>query len=123
MADMTGKYNGVDRRKYPRVNARIKYEIIEKELARKFGKTKNISAGGIAFFVKDKINENTILSLIVDLPDETEFLATAQVVWQEKIEVSWDDDINYELGVKFIQINKTDREKISKYAFLRLNKG
>lgn len=116
-------YDGIDRRKYPRVNAQVKYQILEKIPADKFSNTKNISAGGIAFFATASVQISSILSLSISLPDATEFQAMARVIWQERVQVSWDTDICWELGVQFIEIDNNDRKKISKYAFLRLNKS
>lgn len=114
-------YSGADRRRFPRVNAMVEYEIIDKELNKKSSNTKNIGAGGIAFFSHENIKANNILSLFVSLPDATNFQAKAQVVWCDSVEVSWDPQIHYECGVKFIEIDEESRQKISKYVFLRLN--
>ena len=112
---------GVDRRRFPRVNAMVEYKIVDKDSNKKAGNTKNISAGGIAFFAHDNIKENSVLSLFISLPDTTDFQAKAQVVWCDSVGVSWDSEIRYECGVKFIEIDKESRQKISKYVFLRLN--
>ena len=48
--------------------------------------------------------------------------AKVRVVWREPVKVSWDSDICYEVGVEFIKIDEIDRQKISKYVFLRLDK-
>ncbi len=114
-------YMGADRRRFPRVNAMVKYKIINKESNGKAGNTKNICAGGIAFFTHDDIKARSILSLFVSLPDATDFQAKAQVVWCDSVQVSWDPAIHYECGVKFIEIDEESRQKISKYVFLRLN--
>ena len=121
MNNLSEGYKGVDRRKFPRVNAMVKYEIIENEAVKDKSNTRNISAGGIAFFSRDKIQENSILFLSISLPDETDFKAKAQVVWYDSVQVSWDPEIRYECGVKFIEIDEENRQKISKYVFLRLN--
>ncbi|MFH2137477.1 MAG: PilZ domain-containing protein [Candidatus Omnitrophota bacterium] len=115
-------YHGLERRQYPRVNAFISYSLVSEEDAGKTGGTKNISAGGIAFFAKEKIEINTVLSLAISLPDRTDFQAKAKLVWVEEVSVSWDPNIFYELGVEFLDIEESDREKIAKYVFLRLDK-
>ncbi|MFH1093430.1 MAG: PilZ domain-containing protein [Candidatus Omnitrophota bacterium] len=81
MSNLEQGYPGEDRRRFPRVNATVQYQIIEQEYSKKAGNTKNISVGGIAFFAKDKIRRNSLLSLSISLPDETYFQAKAQVVW------------------------------------------
>ena len=75
------------------------------------------------FFAKDKIEVNSLLSLSISLPDTTDFQAKAQVVWYDSVQVSWDPEIRYEGGIKFIEIDEENRQKISKYVFLRLNIG
>ncbi len=121
MNDLHQRYMGIDRRRFPRVNAMVEYTIIEKVFQENGGNTKNISAGGIAFFTHDRIKANSILSLSVSLPDTTVFQSKAKVVWCDCVEVSWNPDIHYECGVKFIEIDELSRRKISKYTFLRLN--
>ena len=121
MDNLEQGYMGVDRRRFPRVNAMVQYKIIEKESSKKESNAENISAGGIAFFTYDNIERNSVLSLSISLPDETCFQVKAQVVWCDSVQVSWAVEIHYECGVKFIEINEDSRQKISKYVFLRLN--
>ena len=116
-------YYGLERRKYPRINALVKYAVIDAENADKASGVRNISAGGIAIFAKEAIAMDTTLSLSISLPDKTDFGAKAKVVWSEEIKVSWDEDIKYELGVEFIDIKESDRERILKYVFHRLDDG
>ncbi len=115
-------YYGVDRRKYLRINACVTYSIVEDDIKETSSSSKNISAGGIAFFTRDNLDTNIILSIAVRLPDMSNLNAKVRVVWREPVKVSWDSDICYEVGVEFIRIDETDRQKISKYVFLRLDK-
>ena len=121
MNDLGRGYIGVDRRRFPRVNAMVEYKIIENIPLEYGGNTKNVSEGGIAFFAQNRIKENSVLSLFVSLPDTTDFQAKAQLVWCDSAKVSWDSGIRYECGVKFIEIDQSSRQKISKYTFLRLS--
>ncbi len=122
MNPLESKYTGAERRKYPRLNAFITYSIIEEENRGKTTNTKNIGAGGIAFFAKEKLAVDTILSLAITLPDASNFQTKGKVVWGDDIHVPGDPNICCELGIEFIEINDADRQKISEYVFLRLDK-
>ena len=114
-------YYGLERRKYPRINALISYAVIDAENADKTSGAKKISAVVISIFAKEKIDINTKLSLAISLPDKSDFGAKARVAWAEEITISWDADIKYELGVEFLEIKESDQEKIAKYVFVRLD--
>ncbi len=115
-------HHDADRRKYPRINACVAYSIVEDEGRGISSGSKNISAGGIAFFTRDNLGTNIILSIAVRLPDMSNLKAKVRVVWCEPVKVSWDSDVCHEVGVEFIKIDEIDRQKISKYVFLRLDK-
>jgi len=115
-------HSGADRRRYPRINACIEYAVLDQSRPAKLFGTKNISAGGIAFFSKEKLEKNTLVSLSVTLPDTSDFRATAGVVWCEEARLSWDPSIGYEVGVNLIEIREADRQKITRYVFSRLDK-
>ncbi|MBU0634514.1 MAG: PilZ domain-containing protein [Candidatus Omnitrophica bacterium] len=121
--DNRDQFFKIERRKYPRVNAFITYSVVEKNSLEKSTNSKNISAGGIAFFSKEKLETNTILSLNISLPDRSDFMAKGKVVWEDHVKVADDSNMYYELGIKFIDINDDDRQKISKYVLHRLDKS
>lgn len=114
-------YGGINRRKYPRLNGCVEYSILNEVDAKKTTDTKNISAGGVAFFAKDKLEVNTILSLSIGLPDMSDFQAKARVVWCAGVQPSPGSEVCYELGIEFVEIDENDRQRISKYVFLRLD--
>ena len=116
MENKPEKYYGPDRRKYPRVNAAVSYAVLEEEPAGKTQNTKNISAGGIAFFSKNKVDVNVVLSLTINLPDLSQVKTKARVAWNQLVNESWCQQTNYELGIEFIEIDENDRQKIAKYA-------
>jgi c-di-GMP-binding flagellar brake protein YcgR len=119
--NINNNYGGVDRRKYPRVNASVTYSIENTKLDDQFKQTKNISAGGIAFFARDPLEVGSILCLDMDLPDMSSVQTKARVVWREHIKIPEDEKICCELGVEFIEVDDKIRKKISKYVFLRLD--
>jgi len=123
MEDLMDKFYKIERRKYPRLNAFITYSVVDPANADKTANTKNISAGGIAFFAREKIELNTTLSLNINLPDRSDLVAKGRVVWVEKTKVPADPKICYELGIKFMEIDDNDRQRISRYIFYRLDKS
>ncbi|MCP4650790.1 MAG: PilZ domain-containing protein [PVC group bacterium] len=125
MTDIIDKenYDGKERRCFPRVNAFVSYQILDKETAEKISCSKNISAGGISFFAKKSVKIDEVLLLSISLPDHTDLIAKGKVIWAEPVSVSWDPEIFYELGVTFVEITEDDRKKIAKYVFLRLDQG
>ena len=63
------KYNGPERREYPRIKGiTAVYFPIGKEDLKAVGFVKNVSAKGINLNVMQKIKNNTILSLKMNLP-------------------------------------------------------
>ncbi|MBI4845897.1 MAG: PilZ domain-containing protein [Candidatus Omnitrophica bacterium] len=113
----------IDRRLYPRVNANVSYSVISSEEKAKNVNTKNISVGGIAIFSSREIANGTFLSLSLNLPDMTSCRIKGRVVWSTPVKVSWDEQVNFELGVEFVNISDSEHQSISKYVFLRLDKG
>ncbi|MBU1086196.1 MAG: PilZ domain-containing protein [Candidatus Omnitrophica bacterium] len=123
---MDGKnsvYRFSDRRKYPRINANITYSIKNSQDFFIPQSSKNISSGGIAFFVREKIGVGTILDLRICLPDASVVQTMVSVVWRELAQIYEDKAICRELGVEFISLDQNNRNKIAKYVFLRLDKN
>ncbi|MFH1459478.1 MAG: PilZ domain-containing protein [Candidatus Omnitrophota bacterium] len=121
---MKKKHNGVDRRKYPRINANINYAIIsDAESIEALRNMKDIGAGGVAFFTQREVDPGAVLSLFINLPDLSNFHAKAKVVWCEKVNIKSDKDIHCELGIKFIEIKREDNQRLAKYVFIRLDQS
>jgi c-di-GMP-binding flagellar brake protein YcgR len=119
--DTDNSFSGIDRRKYPRVNANVNYSVEDVVLSEKMESTKNISAGGIAFFAREQVKVGSVLVLEMDLPDMSIVKTKARVVWREPIKIPEDSSICCELGVEFLEVDDAVRKKISKYVFLRLD--
>ena len=65
-----------ERRRFPRLDASvgIEYSILGKAPLKETAFTKNISAGGICLIVYEKIEVNTILSLRINLCDNSDII-------------------------------------------------
>jgi len=93
-----------DRRKFERIpeNSEISYEVTPDPKTEHFV-TKDISGGGIRFFVHEFIPENSILKIRLTLRKiSLSFETFVKVVWITE------DHINerYEVGVEFLEVPK-----------------
>ena len=122
MAGNTNKIDNnikVERRRFPRLitSADVEYTILEKKaLQEKDTVSKNISAGGICLIVYEKIELGSLLDLKIRLEDINYVaLVKGRVVWSSYFTFDADKKARYDLGIEFIEINESDRQKISKY--------
>ena len=122
MAENTKKIENnirIERRRFPRLitSADVEYTILEKKpLQEKDTVSKNISAGGICLIVYEKIEPGSILDLKIRLEDINYVaLVKGRVVWNSYFTFDADKKARYDLGIEFIEINESDRQKISKY--------
>ena len=110
-----------EKRQFPRLNVSVdvEYKILEKELSpEKVTFTRNIGAGGICLIVYEKIAIGSILALRINLKDANCVIETkGRVVWSEYFTMSADSRDRYDLGIEFMDINESDRQKISQYVF------
>ena len=108
-----------ERRKYIRLEYPffVKYKPHVGPVSDDLFMTKNISAGGILFEVKEKLNISEMLDLTIDIPSSDEhIMVTGRVVWIEEL----DSMGRYDVGVKFIDISKKDMEWMERHVeFLR----
>lgn len=116
---------GYEKRKFPRLplNVGVKYEISKLTVSKKKSiQTKNISSGGICIVALEEIAEGTIIDFTFALPNDDKIInAKGKIVWIKEFSVG-DENNNkaYDLGVEFIQISKSDREKINQYVNMKL---
>lgn len=77
--------------------------------------TKNISAGGILFELKERLNISEVLDLTIDIPASDELIkATGRVVWIEELDIKG----RYDIGIKFMEIAKEDMEWLESHVEL-----
>jgi len=99
-----------DRRKFQRVNAPVFCRPVGQPL---FGRRKavDVSLGGLRVYADDPPMAGDRLELELFLPDQTEVVCTVEVVWVEELPEG--SPARYDVGVKFVTITTTDRERLS----------
>ncbi len=73
--------------------------------------TKDISAGGLSFFLKEGIPAGSILELRIDLPDTEGVRCLARVVRYQSVT----DTPYYEIAVCFLDLSARDRQVLDKF--------
>jgi len=112
------KYEGFDRRLFPRldVSALVEYAILKILPLKQKSASKDISAGGIRFIVREDLKMDTPLSLTIHLPDGgAPVKAKGKIVRKIGTAPSPDGKTEYEIGVEFSRIKAKDQERIAKY--------
>ena len=111
-------YSGIDRRLYQRLPASIvEYSLVSEGAKEKSSFAKDVSLGGVCILISEKIELNTILSLKIYLPTyKTPVEAKGIVVWMKKSGYLNPKDKHYDIGVKLIEIEENDRDKIYEYS-------
>ncbi|MFH1459481.1 MAG: PilZ domain-containing protein [Candidatus Omnitrophota bacterium] len=112
-----------ERRKYPRVSARIIYSLSNSAYLGNTTYTKDISAGGMCFISEQKIVKDNPLLLSVCLPGGKTFEAEAKVLREEEIQVLWTQEARYKVAVQFTKINAADQKKINHYVMKYLQEN
>jgi len=103
----------LERRKFIRIpeSSQISYEILSELKARDY-LTRDISQGGIRFFVHEFIRRNSILKIRLTLAKTTfYFEALVKVVWISEDTLSE----RYEVGVEFVDIPQNATEHLIDY--------
>jgi c-di-GMP-binding flagellar brake protein YcgR len=107
-----------ERRKFVRLDTsvRVRYKVLMPTNDHNDTNSRDLSAGGIKIEVKEPIKPSTLLWLEIKLPSENDPLeAKGEVIWQEKIITTEND--RYEMGIKFLEMDLNDRNRLSKYLF------
>jgi c-di-GMP-binding flagellar brake protein YcgR len=111
-----------ERRRFVRLNVSVKVEYKVLETAAKeihSTLTKDISGGGICLIGDEELNTGRFLELKIYLPKEQEpILSLGRVVWSKPFIIG--DEITgkrFDIGIEFIKIDDTKREKINQYIF------
>ncbi|MFA5356744.1 MAG: ATPase, T2SS/T4P/T4SS family [Candidatus Omnitrophota bacterium] len=113
--------HGSDKRAYKRLNDKvnISYKILEKDnallkrglAAEHLSVTKNISAGGVLFFLDEPIAVGSILDLKLELPDAAEPIeCLVRVVRSDML-----GDKNYDIAVCFLSLSGSERARLDRY--------
>ena len=115
-----------ERRKYIRVQAPITvtYNLSGKEIATQKTVSKDFSEGGIRIPVYEELKVGTPLKLHIEIPFDTiPVFAEGQVVWIKASGTKEGREI-YDAGVKFTQIQVSDKKKMAQASrdFLSMGK-
>ncbi|NQT32818.1 MAG: PilZ domain-containing protein [Candidatus Omnitrophica bacterium] len=105
-----------EKRKFPRIVTHIpvKYRKLNDPGSVSGGGsvTKNLSVGGVRFTTPEFISRACRLILELDMPMLTKPIkAISKVAWIRKLSSGG----NFEIGSRFLEISKTDKELVSKY--------
>jgi len=105
-----------ERRKHPRFSLNLPVEYWQTVDSKSHpGRTKDISEGGILLYLPEEIEigKNLRLKLFIDSGfDFISIEALVEVVWKE---LSWGDNEEHRIGVKFIDISEKDMANLKKF--------
>ena len=115
--EVTGYWNGTERRASVRVPANFKTRYCVDRNPTPFMEnthSKNISLGGILLQLYEKIYPQTMLVLDIFLPDDADPIpAKGQVVWIQELPAP--DSIGrkaFDAGIKFVSLDTRDRDRL-----------
>jgi len=117
-------YGGTDKRKYKRLDTRVKVEVSlydpgKGKTVPRSAESRNVSAGGLLVTIERPLEVSSYVLVRFTLPGETEqhdFIARAVRV--EEIEALR----RYDIGLEFVDIVVGDMEKIDEYIADELGK-
>ncbi len=114
------KYEGFDRRLFPRLDVAttVEYSVLKILPVKEKASSRDISAGGIRFIASEDLKIDTMLSLTINLPDGGPPVKARGRVARKIGTVSGPDQTKgYEVGIEFKRIGEKDQERIAKYVF------
>ncbi|MGB2705656.1 MAG: PilZ domain-containing protein [Candidatus Omnitrophota bacterium] len=119
-------WNGIDRRKFPRVHYRCVIYMRKKGSTKTIStRTENLGAGGICVIVKEDLGLFRGVDLELDLEDETplNIKCSGTVVWVvKKRDPKEKGAVYYDTGIEFVDINEDGKNRISKIVEAQLKK-
>lgn len=112
-----------ERRQYVRLNAKldVSYAVLPQTSDVESG-TKDVSAGGIRFQVKESLVPGTRARFEILLPGRQSIPFIGEIVWSDafKASTTLSSSASYEVGVRIIEISGADREAMKRYVALNL---
>lgn len=118
-----------EKRKYPRLsmNVRVDWEKKDGKTVKDGGGsgiTKNISEGGICLIVYDKVEVGHALRLKIELPTKKTIESVGKIVWVKEFEiVGKPNEMRYDIGIEFSEIEPRDRNEIKSFISALLKNG
>jgi c-di-GMP-binding flagellar brake protein YcgR len=110
-----------ERRKYIRLDSSINvdYRVIGRQHVEDKTLCKNISAGGVRIHLKERVPAHTQLDIKFVLPNDSKQISVVgEVVWQTDKDAKGD----FDTGIKYVQIDSFDMQKITDYVLRCLGK-
>lgn len=120
---LEGKGKGVDengvtpsvaeRRRHKRfiVEVRVRFRDVEGVDPSRWGRTRDLSLGGLHLLSKDRVPEGSHLAFEIHIQDETApVLALGRVVWSSQ------EGEGYASGVEFLWVSQEDRANLARLA-------
>jgi hypothetical protein len=120
-------WEGMDRRKFPRVLYPCMVKIISEDKAQEpiLAHTENIGMGGICVIIKHDAKLFTPVDMEIDLLDLNEhILPKGKVVWKvRRKSIESVKPLFYDIGIEFTEISKQDHERLRKTLQILIDKG
>ena len=114
---LTRFWDGIDRRRFVRLNADVpvKYSLPKNSYDLKITKAKNISAGGICVTLNEKLASDTKISLEICLPTPNRHIvARGKVAWvEEEVKSNNKEGTRcFNVGIEFKEMSPEDRDAL-----------
>jgi len=120
-------WEGMDRRKFPRVMYPCMVKVITLEGTQEaiLTHTENIGFGGCCVILKNEINLFTAVALEIDLLDINEHIKPkGKVVWKVRRKAIEEvKPMFYDIGIEFSEISKQDQEHLGATLKMLIDKG
>lgn len=103
-----------EKRKFPRANLKCKISTVFGERLLIFNShTENVGEGGVRVILEEKLHVPTEVDLELSLSDnEVPVKCKAQLAWVRELKPAERTPFLFDTGVKFTQINDSDRKQI-----------
>ena len=100
-----------NKRKYSRINKSVMVSYtISRNFLKSGSRSQNVSLGGMALPTIQRLEPGTILDMEIKLEEEKKAISImAEVVWSQRKD---DSRYPFEVGLKFFEVNDSDRDNI-----------
>lgn len=118
-------WQGMDRRKFPRVIYPCLVKIVDQDYGPILTHTENIGMGGLCVTLKNEIKLFTPVDMEVDLLDLNEHIKPkGKVVWKVRRKaVEEIKPMFYDIGIEFMDMSKQDHDRLEKTLQILIAKG
>ncbi len=118
-------WEGMDRRKFPRVMYPCLVKVISSEAGPILTHTENIGMGGLSVTVKNEIKLFTSVELEIDLLDIDEHIRPkGKIVWNVRRKAIEEvKPMFYDLGIEFTELAKKDHDRLRENLDMLIKRG